>query len=958
MTDLLLGLSPNYLYFQGQSPRLVSEWHHPYFLAFSPSTIDTKTARKKLVEQWEQNKVDHPKLSKITAIGECESYRSFCDFSKTRDVFKIFTKESYLVPEISDYLFFEHELFTAEHDIPYHQRALVDLAAEGKAWLFDTSGKKTKLKVMVYDIETTQFEEGKTQIPIDILGYACFDLVIESEKNLAKEEFSFEIREGPSHWKDVEVVQYLSRTVDEEIKSLVAFCKLAKDADIISGHNIVGFDNVHVQGRINWLLKNKQDQMSNDEKKIFQNFVSMYCREDKSFHFGVMCAEIVQMYPCSFDTYLAARKFYPFLDDFRLKSLAPFLNVTVENRVYLAPSQIKLDERTMTYNKHDIQEQIGVSLHLLQQALPLSFTTCMPFDLLMSSGAVNMWDHMALLRGAAHKKIIPPICRVKTVSQVLVKDFGSQKTKQDIIRLAKKRREQLSKDFVRVLKYGEEMPDWVEYPSVIYKDYAGDDDDEEVVNYHMPGGMTIKPDKEAHSHFIPWYHVVVADVGAMYPTILKAMNIGADTVRLAKKNETPDAWVWLKKLPEEFFTGRDLNWRAIGKQDSYADKGFMIGIRIDTKPGVVNCAMTGIMNMIGKIKKELKDAKAKSHTSELERLKMMYQSMKGARNAGTHGILAAPTVTGRQFNLWGAAAITTKGQMILADTLDYLNKENIRVVYGDTDGIYMGCSRSMGNIPELSKTLGVSLAPDETKWITKPEVALTAIKQCNVKWQKELKYPDFELEAEHHDGMIFVKHKNYLIFDAKNGRFEMATKGNNFKGSDKANIARKVLEEIMTKVLQENPTWENEEDARAAVKNSIKAATRELVSQLDLSKVDINDLTLIQAVQPERRYKLNQDGSSSTFGKRSEALEKLLGQKIRSRVKMKFVVTKKPLPGIQRPSKSGVKPIDYMYPIDLVKDRKEIDLEWYKKMIENYIQGAFGLSDIAATEQKGLDAWM
>jgi hypothetical protein len=237
-------------------------------------------------------------------------------------------------------------------------------------------------------------------------------------------------------------------------------------------------------------------------------------------------------------------------------------------------------------------------------------------------------------------------------------------------------------------------------------------------------------------------------------------------------------------------------------------------------------------------------------------------------------------------------------------------------------------------------------------------VALAAIKQCNNKWQNELKYPDFELEPEQHDAMIFVKHKNYLIFDSKNGQIEMITKGNNFKGSDKANIARKVLAEIMMKVLQENPKWENEDDARTAVKESIKSKTREIVSQLDLAKVNLNDLIIIQSVQPGKRYKLNQDGSTSTFGKRAEALQKLLGRPIRSRMKMKFVITKKPLPGIQKPSKSGVKPIDYMYPVDLVKNREEIDLEWYKKMIENYVQGAFGLSGIQATEQKGLDAWM
>ena len=122
--------------------------------------------------------------------------------------------------------------------------------------------------------------------------------------------------------------------------------------------------------------------------------------------------------------------------------------------------------------------------------------------------------------------------------------------------------------------------------------------------------------------------------------------------------------------------------------------------------------------------------------------------------------------------------------------------------------------------------------------------------------------------------------------------------------------------------------------------------------------MDIADLILIQSVKPAKQYKKNQDGSMSTFGKRAEALEKLLGRPIKSRIKQKFVVTKKPLPGIIKPSKSGVKPIDYMFPIDLLKDVREIDLIWYKKMIENYIQGAFGLSDVDVTEQKGLDAWM
>jgi hypothetical protein len=134
--------------------------------------------------------------------------------------------------------------------------------------------------------------------------------------------------------------------------------------------------------------------------------------------------------------------------------------------------------------------------------------------------------------------------------------------------------------------------------------------------------------------------------------------------------------------------------------------------------------------------------------------------------------------------------------------------------------------------------------------------------------------------------------------------------------------------------------------------------TKEIVSKLDLTQVELDDLTLVQSVQPAKRYKLNQDGSISVFGKRSAALEKLIGQPIKSRIKLKFVVTKRPLPGITKPSKSGVKPIDYMYPVDFLENKNEIDLDWYKKMIDNYIQGAFGLSNIAITEQTGLDSWM
>ena len=122
----------------------------------------------------------------------------------------------------------------------------------------------------------------------------------------------------------------------------------------------------------------------------------------------------------------------------------------------------------------------------------------------------------------------------------------------------------------------------------------------------------------------------------------------------------------LKKVPEKFMNA---GFRVREATEDFVDKGIMVGIKISNEPGLVNLAMGGIMNFISKIKAEMKKAEG----AERERLAMIYQSLKGARNAGTHGILSAPRVSCRQFNLWGAALITTKGQHILNDTLKILN---------------------------------------------------------------------------------------------------------------------------------------------------------------------------------------------------------------------------------------------------------------------------------------------
>ena len=255
----------------------------------------------------------------------------------------------------------------------------------------------------------------------------------------------------------------------------------------------------------------------------------------------------------------------------------------------------------------------------------------------------------------------------------------------------------------------------------------------------------------------------------------------------------------------------------------------------------------------------------------------------------------------------------------------------------------------------LRRALGAE--EGESRWIIEPEKVKKEIDYCNEKWRRALNYRDFELEVEEHEAMIFVKHKNYLIFDVEDGRVVMTTKGNNFRGSDKPQIARMVLRDIMIDVLRENLEWNDEEEAREKVKKSIMKVTLEKVKEMDIEKFDMDAFTLVQSVQPSSRYKPNPDGSPSVYGERAKALEKLMGN-LSVRRKFKFVVTKKPLPGVRNPTKSGIKPIHYMYPLELLENREEIDMEWYKEMIKNFVRGAFGLADLEGHKQYGLDRWM
>ncbi len=1014
---VLLNLSNSHLFWQGREPESIEGVHRPSFLAFpqdAHESIHKAHARLlSLVNGAQGASSEENPMAKALEVREPIRYKSFWNHQQARDVIPVVAKRSYWVPDISDDLFFRHGFYTMEHDIPYTDRAAADLAAEKGWWLLDSQGHPNRLSVLTYDIETTQYGKGGTRadpvqdfgappaqsggrpsrvagvsLPIDIIGYAEFEVEYSAQKDLETEQFDFQFRHIPNDWAACEVLQLVSHNVDEEMDHLMQFTQHAVAKDIIAGHNILGFDNKQVHDRILDLLAadQRKQTMSQSMRQWFQRYTSVFSRPDKSFHWGER-QDTAVLHPISLDTFHAARKFYFFHDDFTLKGLAPWLGVNVPDRVYLEPHQMALDQQTLRYNKHDIQEQVGITQMLIAQALPLCFTVNMPLDDLLTGGNTKMWDHMAFLRARRARKLMPATARAQGVARSIQRFVGKPfPTRVEVAAAAlalppEERAASANKEFIRVAKQGPEMPFWCEHPGVIVKaDPAASGDADDANGYAIPGGMTLKPDSELKSHFVPWFHVIAADVGAMYPTILKARNLTADTVVPARAGEMPDDWIWLFELDAEFVaSGKYVVKKAEASDGLTKGKGWLIGVKHNPEPGMVNLAMTGILSTIQKVKTARAHAKKDNRPKdEIRILDMTYASLKAARNAGTHGILVAVNVSCRQFNVWGGANITTIGQRILQETLDDFQAKNMRVVYGDTDGIYLACSKSAGNLPHFAAALGADLEPEADKWITMPADALAAIATANRKWREALNYEGFELEAETHDAMVFVVHKNYLIFDAKGDEIALETKGNNFKASDKAPLTQQLLRDIMAKALADVASWTKEDDAREAMKVAIKKATKEVMATVQVAKTDWADLILRQSVSPVKSYEPNPDGTLRSQAVRTAALEDLLGESITATRKFKFIVCREPLPlykekerqerkseelkrhghqlVVKEPKNRGLKPIEYMWPIEKVTPA-QVDWAWYKSMVEDYIKGAFGFDSLELATQRDLSSW-
>jgi DNA polymerase elongation subunit (family B) len=868
-------------------------------------------------------------MDRIRRIGNYETYNSWGTPGKKIEVFRVYVDHPASAPNVSDELF-KQGFNCFEFDIKYIPRVLTDIAVDKNIWLFDTGGKTETIKVLVYDIENPG-------AMISIIGYYQFEMKVKSKASLKEEEFDFEIVETPDAHQLLNkynkglltIPQLIAKSPAEEVANLHKFVLMVMSSHVIVGHNIYGYDNVQVLDRIKYYMENKSLIPNGQMYADFQRFVESYVYDHQEYNEDMGVKERnVFFYPTSLDTWPMAKKMFRYLKtaNFSLKKLVPALGFYVKNRVYMPRFDAKdrVSPIMLKYNRDDMIEQICLSVLELQQALPMAFIANYPFEFLSKAGNIQLWDYMTNIRAYLKRVIAQPQASPLRACNDISAAFpeNAYVSKADIENLCRTR--ETKGDLLKIGKYGQEMPNWAIYPRLVQR--------------HLTvGGLPLKP-QELRSQYVMWFGIVEADVQGMYPNLLISLNATADRVRFAKKGEKPDDYVYLWEMDAD--TAKLLEVEKI--KTVIGKEAFKVGIIVSKEPGLETYPMKGVLKVIAKVRLRRKESDV---------MQNMYDSLKALRNAGTHGIQLGVKWSCRQFNLASGDYIPSKGQDILSDMYSEAQKRKVRTIYGDTDGIYFGCYRSAYKVPGLVDALlpkeDLDLLFKKKKQAKKGHQVIyprkkivKMIDKLNERWRERLKYKGFAIEVEFTPAMIISMHKNYIkIKIDKSGEIDIDLKGANFTAKDKPKAAEDTLKKIIIDTVRDNIQWDDEADSALRVNGSIRRRMSGVISHLKPDKLDVKDLILIQKVKGAGYYK---DGN--IYKKRSEALGKLIGE-IHGTVSLDFVVTTNPIPGMEVKSgnkfKPSVKPIAFMTPVDLIKDKSEIDYDWYRNMTIDYISSCF-----------------
>lgn len=643
----------------------------------------------------------------ITRIGDIEEYTSAVKFTKnTREklqVRKIYVRHPSLVPKISDTLFQRYYRFGIElyqFDIPYRNLVMLESAStnQPEKYIFNTGGNIETLKVLTYDIENLATGE------ICIIGYSSFDIKIQSSFDIDKEDSSFTVIEAPS-WQDIEVKQIITKPEDEAA-ALLEFVKIIDEHDMISGHNIMTYDNIQmIDKRLHFHLGNNSYTL--EEEDYIKRFIKTKTDKTNVFNMGRM-EECLIFYPSTLDTYWAFRRVHTNMSQYTLKFLAKSFGINVKNRVYFEGKDFsKLDkkcydselfEKLVVYNTHDVMEQNGLTLIAILDLMPTAFLTCMSLDEAVVKSNTKMGDNVTFLRCIRNKRVMPPMAKASEVCDLLLKKFNKPfLTDEELMVL-----EPDDKNLIKIAKYRTEAPLFVRYPAF-------------VLWCETVGGLTGHPNDDngglpsANSDFLPWYRKINADVTAMYPTLVQAKNACCDSVRFALWGEEPDDWIWIKDLREfdinlkepeglnkfEYYenikymddyikaTGAEfLKWSPYilkPTENDYQDTGFLVGVIINNEIGMLNSALRGVVKLTKKIKSDKKaldklDSSVPENKSKQKSVAGLYASLKAVRNSFTHGLVLATTTSCRSTNLASGSVIVSYANQIMYDVYSTLKE--------------------------------------------------------------------------------------------------------------------------------------------------------------------------------------------------------------------------------------------------------------------------------------------
>lgn len=412
-------------------------------------------------------------------------YRSFHNPNVRYRTIEVHATRSYKVPDISTSLFRDHGYHTAEFDIPYRERAMLDLQGDGRIWILDTGGKPVELKVFAYDIETSKYDINQ----ITMVGWAEFTITYRAERK-PDGSCDFEILHLPD-WKEVDIEQVVMPNLADELDVLINLLYMFDRNHIIVGHNIMAFDNKQVIDRLKWFIEEEHDEFAKrpaDEQKFVKQFIRSKTKQGNIFFYGDM-QDTIDIYPLSFDTYYAAKLLYKFLPAFNLKFLAQNFNFDVKEvegreRIYLDANSISIDtpeetEMTLAYNKDDVREQIALTIQLIGDAMRLSHLTGMAFNDILPAGTTKVWDYMSHMRAHIGRRIMPSIVPAAKMCEEIFHKFGSydgtkpwtKKTLTDRARKAMNQPDAPSDKLLKLMKYGYEAPDYILYPHLIYNPY-------------------------------------------------------------------------------------------------------------------------------------------------------------------------------------------------------------------------------------------------------------------------------------------------------------------------------------------------------------------------------------------------------------------------------------------------------------------------------------------------------